>query len=204
MPPFRRLRPVPDRGWAYPSKTADRYGRCVIYTIGHGTKEAGEFVEVLGANGVELLVDVRTAPGSRRHPQFGREALAAELSQAGIGYEWRKDLGGWRKVRPDSPNSALRSAGFRGYADYMATPEFGAALDRLVEEASRSRTCLMCAETLWWRCHRSLLADALTVRGLEVRHILGGSTRPHRLHAALRTVDGRLIYDVEARCAGSS
>jgi uncharacterized protein (DUF488 family) len=142
------------------------------------------------------LVDVRTRPGSRRHPQFGRVALTETLDAAGIVYSWEADLGGFREAGPDSPNTALPPDGFRGYADHMATGTFRAALDRLIETAGRQPTAFMCAETRWERCHRRFIADALTVRGLAVTHLLGpAETEPHGLHPALSVRDDLLIYD---------
>lgn len=170
--------------------------RAALWSVGHGARPVEELVADLRRVGIGLVVDVRTAPGSRRHPQFGKDALSATLGEAGIGYEWRKDLGGWRRTRPDSPHVALRSPSFRGYADYMETAEFERALAALVETASRTPTAFMCAEAVWWRCHRRMIADALLVRGHDVRHILpGGRTEPHRLHPAARPDCARLVYD---------
>ncbi len=153
---------------------------------------------MLRGAGIRSLVDVRTAPGSRRHPQFGKDALSETLAGTGIAYRWEKDLGGWRRPRPDSPHTALRSDQFRGYADHMETATFAAGLARLMEGAARTPTAFMCAETLWWNCHRRMIADALTVAGWEVVHLIGpGKTEPHRLHPALRVEDGSLVYDVD-------
>jgi len=165
--------------------------------VGHGTRGAEELVATLRSAAVEVVVDVRTAPGSRRHPQFGRDALARTLREAGVEYEWRKDLGGYRHPSPDSPNTGLRNASFRGYADYMATPEFDAAVRWLARAGAERPTAFLCAETLWWRCHRRMIADALTVRGHTVVHLLRpGRTGAHVLHPAARVVDGwRLVYD---------
>jgi uncharacterized protein (DUF488 family) len=161
-------------------------------------------VALLRAAGVGLLVDVRTAPGSRKHPQFGRDALEASLAEAGIDYVWEgRDLGGGRRARPDSRHVALRSPGFRGYADHMETEEFGAARGRVLDHAARRPTAVMCAESLWWRCHRRLLADALVAAGAEVRHIMDGPRlEPHRL-SALARVEGDLpVYDVPEEDSG--
>jgi uncharacterized protein (DUF488 family) len=156
-----------------------------------------DLLSLLTTHGVTLLVDVRTAPGSRKHPQFGKEALATALAGAEITYEWAKDLGGWRRPSKDSPHAALRSDAFRGYADHMSTPAFREALARVVGRAGEEATAVMCAESLWWRCHRALLADAATVAGCEVRHILpDGRVEGHRLRGAARIVDGALLYDV--------
>lgn len=143
---------------------------------------------------VPLLVDVRRFPGSRRHPQFSREALARSLEAAGIAYRHEPDLGGRRDPAPDSPNVAWRNAGFRGYADHMASSEFAAALQRLLE--APERTAILCAEAVPWRCHRQLIADALVARGARVLHILGpGRHEPHALNPdAVVGADGTVIY----------
>lgn len=146
---------------------------------------------------ITRLTDVRTAPGSRKHPQFGQAALAELLEEHDIAYVWRKDLGGWRHPRPDSANLALRSPSFRGYADYMETEEFDRAISWLIETSAEVRTAIMCAESLWWRCHRRMIADALSVRGVEVIHLMtGGREEPHRMHPAARLEGSRLIYDL--------
>jgi uncharacterized protein (DUF488 family) len=171
--------------------------RLRIFTIGHGARPIERFVELLNGAGMRHLVDVRTAPGSRKHPQFGRDALAASLGQAGLSYEWAKDLGGFRKADPASPHTALRNSGFRGYADHMETDAFRTARDRVVNRASRTPTAVMCAESLWWRCHRRMLADSLTALGCEVVHLMdGGRQEPHRLSGSARLEDGELVYDV--------
>ncbi|HYL21521.1 MAG TPA: DUF488 domain-containing protein [Gemmatimonadales bacterium] len=160
----------------------------MIYTIGHSTRPLAEFLGLLRAHGIAHVVDVRRYPGSRRHPHFTREALAAALADAGIGYEHAADLGGRRVARPDSFNTAWRSASFRGYADYMETPEFQNALARLVTVGRTRRTVVLCAEAVPWRCHRQLIADALVASGEPVAHILSdGKPEPHRLspHAQL-------------------
>ena len=168
-----------------------------IWTIGHGTRPLEEFIGLQTQSGVRRLVDVRSFPGSRRHPQFGRDALEAELEAAGIEYVWRKELGGFRKPRSDSPHVALRNAGFRGYADHMEGAEFGAALECLTSSSLRTPTAIMCAETVWWRCHRRMISDALLAGGWEVLHILGpGMPTAHALHPAARLDAGRLVYDV--------
>ena len=170
----------------------------MVFTIGHGTRSIDEFIATLRSAGVRRLVDVRTAPGSRKHPQFGKAALEAMLEREGIAYEWRRDLGGWRKAATDSPHSALRSAAFRGYADHMDSDEFARALDWLIETSSDTSTAIMCAESLWWRCHRRMVADALVARGRDVVHLLGGGTRsPHRLHPSARLIGERIVYDVD-------
>jgi len=155
------------------------------------------FVELLAEGSVGLVVDVRTAPGSRKHPQFGRDALSAALGAVEIEYVWRKDLGGWRTPRPDSPHAALRSQSFRGYADHMETPEFQRALQWLASRTQDVPTAIMCAESLWWNCHRRMIADALVVAGIPVVHLMSAGRRePHRVHPHARVVGTRLIYDV--------
>ena len=171
-----------------------------LLTLGHGTASAGELAALLEGAGAERLVDVRTAPGSRRHPQFRRETMAGWLAEAGVAYRWEPELGGFRKPAPDSVNHGLRHPAFRGYADYMLTPPFWAALDRLLAEAAGAPTVAMCSETLWWRCHRRLLADAaVLVRGAEVLHLdhRGGQER-HRPTEGVRRDGDRLAYDLGA------
>lgn len=168
-----------------------------LYTVGHGARPIDEFLALLAGAGIRRLVDVRTAPGSRKHPQFGQEALARALEAAGVSYEWRKELGGFRRARPGSRHLAIRSPGFRGYADHMETAEFGEALAGLLRVAAATPTAIMCAETLWWRCHRRMIADAVTVRGWEVLHLLPGrEPQRHALHQAARLEGGDvLVYD---------
>ena len=167
-----------------------------IYSIGHGTRPIEEFVEVLRAAEVRTLADIRSAPGSRRHPQFGQAALAASLTEAGIEYVHLRGLGGRRDAAPDSPHVALKVDAFRGYADHMSTEEFAADYARLVAIARERATAYMCAETLWWRCHRRMLSDRLTIDGWDVVHLLApGKSETHRLWDVARVVDGRLVYD---------
>ncbi|HWE25897.1 MAG TPA: DUF488 domain-containing protein [Myxococcales bacterium] len=171
-----------------------------IHTIGHGNRSFDELVEALRAHGIVHLVDVRSFPGSRRNPQFGSEQLQQTIPAAGITYTWMKDLGGRRRAQPDSPNTGWRVEGFRAYADYMETPQFAAALDELIRLAHDTPTAYMCAERLWWQCHRRLISDALTVRGLSVLHILDGQkSDPHKLTDFLRVEGGRLVYPAPAR-----
>ena len=167
-----------------------------VYTIGHSTRSIGELVALLEESGIRRLLDVRRFPGSRRHPQFARDALSAALAERGIAYGHEPDLGGMREPRPDSPNTAWRVAAFRGYADHMASPEFRAALGRVRAAAAGERVAVMCAEAVPWRCHRQLVADALVAAGDEVRHVLGpGDVRPHALHPSARpTAEGLLVY----------
>lgn len=164
-----------------------------IYTIGHSTRSLEELVDLLRPNAVDLLVDVRTVPGSRRLPHFAKAALEAALPPRGLSYVHLKELGGRRRPRPDSVNTGWRNEAFRGYADHMATPEFEAGLERLRELAQGHVAAVMCAEAVPWRCHRSLLADALTARGEEVRHIIGpGPPQPHSLTPFAR-LEGDLV-----------
>ena len=148
-----------------------------IWTIGHSTRDIGDFISLLEENGIKLLVDVRSLPGSRRYPQFNKEALANSLDEAAIRYEHFPELGGRRKPKPDSRNTAWRNLSFRGYADYMETEEFRKGVGRLVDlENEVGSTAIMCAEAVWWRCHRSLISDYLKSRGAEVIHILDTNT----------------------------
>lgn len=166
-----------------------------IFTIGHSTRPLPEFIELLTENRVQWLVDVRTVPRSRHNPQFNTDSLPGSLQHAGIGYTHLKGLGGLRKTYKDSPNMGWRNASFRGYADYMLTPEFEPALHELIEAATKEPTAMMCAETVPWRCHRSLIADALTIRSIQVRHIMGPDKwQPHKL-TPFAHVDGtRITY----------
>jgi len=167
-----------------------------IWTIGHGTRSIELFLAILQEAKVVTLVDVRSVPGSRRHPQFGQAALRASLTDAGIAYMHLAGLGGRRDPRPDSPHVALRVDAFRGYADHMSSDEFGRDFGQLVAVASATTTAYMCAETLWWRCHRRMLSDALTVAGWDVTHLLDmGKSEPHRLWDVARVVAGALVYD---------
>jgi len=168
----------------------------VIYTIGHSTRELAEFLGLLAAHRVTQVVDVRRYPASRRHPQFARDALAAALDETGIRYHHEPDLGGRRAARRDSANTAWRSAGFRGYADYMETPEFEDALARLRDLARVGPTAILCAEAVPWRCHRQLIADALVARGEDVVHIFGATrVDPHHLSPHAQVLSGgRLRY----------
>jgi uncharacterized protein (DUF488 family) len=155
-----------------------------------------EFVSALKAHGIETLVDIRAFPMSRRLPHFNRESLESELSKRGIRYVWMKALGGYRKAtRKDSPNIALRNASFRNYADYTLTPEFEQAMAELLHIAEQSSTAYMCAERVYFRCHRMIVSDWLVAHGHEVQHIdAEGPTRPHKLTSEARMIDGRMIY----------
>jgi uncharacterized protein (DUF488 family) len=166
----------------------------VIFTIGHSVQPQALLIDALLANGVEVLCDVRRYPQSRRNPQFNRRALETGLAAAGIEYRHFEDLGGRRDPDPDSPNLALRDPGFRAYADYMGTEAFATALSELVQLADVKRVAIMCAESLPWKCHRSMIADALVARGIEVEHIVGSSLRRHTLSPVARTEGGFVSY----------
>jgi len=154
----------------------------MMLTIGHSTRPLEEFIGLLKENGVTRLLDVRTVPRSRHNPQYNADALPEPLAEAGIAYQHMPELGGLRKPKKDSVNQGWRNASFRGYADYMQTPEFGSALGTLMALADKEPVCIMCAEAVPWRCHRSLISDALAVRGVQVRHIMGpGKTGEHKL-----------------------
>jgi uncharacterized protein (DUF488 family) len=170
----------------------------MLLTFGHGTATAGQMTELLQGAGVTVLVDVRTAPGSRRYPHVARAELERWLPEAGLSYRWEKRLGGFRKAAPDSPDTVWREDMFRGYAAHMRTAGFGAAVDEVLAQAEADPVAVMCAESLWWRCHRRLLADfVVAARGVPVRHILhDGRTEEHRLSPGLRRRDGGLlVYD---------
>ena len=165
-----------------------------IFTIGHSTHPIEEFAHLLQAHGVEQLIDIRTVPRSRTNPQFNRDILPASLKDAGIGYLHMPALGGLRHARPDSPNTAWRNASFRGYADYMQTPEFTAAIDRLIELGNRKQVAIMCAEAVPWRCHRSLVADALSARGIPVEDILSAGRRQLHKLTPFAKVEGTRVW----------
>ena len=168
---------------------------CALWTIGHSTHPWDEFLALLRIHGIQIVADVRTLPGSRKFPQFDQDTMAAALADEGIEYHWLPALGGRRKARDDSPNDAWRNASFRGYADHMASAEFAQGMAQLLELAQARRTAIMCAEAVWWRCHRGLIADALLMRGCAVAHIMGSQpARPHPWTSAARIVDGRLSY----------
>jgi uncharacterized protein (DUF488 family) len=167
-----------------------------LYTIGHSTRGLDELIQALQAHSIQALVDIRSFPMSRRLPHFNRESLEKTLPEAGIRYVWLKPLGGRRgEIRDDSPNVTLRSPSFRNYADYMLAPEFESGITEVISLAARSPTAYMCAERLYFRCHRMLVSDWLVAHGHEVLHIDGaGPSKPHKLTAEARLVDGRLIY----------
>jgi uncharacterized protein (DUF488 family) len=166
------------------SSKSSRRGRhpLTVFTVGHSTRPANEFISLLSAHGVKQLVDVRTIPRSRHNPQFGQDQLGPTLERAGIHYMHMPDLGGLRHARRDSVNTAWRNASFRGYADYMQTQPFADALEALIDLARKSPTAIMCAEAVPWRCHRSLIADALLVRGIDAEEIVSATRiQPHKL-----------------------
>jgi uncharacterized protein (DUF488 family) len=171
-----------------------------IWTIGHSTRNIDDFISLLEANGIKLLADVRSLPGSKRYPQFNKETLAQSLNASGIRYEHFPELGGRRKPSPDSRNTAWRNASFRGYADYLETEEFHKGVERLLALAREAGpAAIMCAEAVWWRCHRSLISDYLKARSIEVIHILDtNKTAPHPFTSAARITDGALSYANEA------
>ena len=170
-----------------------------VWTIGHSTHTWEEFTALLGTHGIEAVADVRRFPGSRRYPWFVSDAMASALPETGVDYRWIPALGERRKAQPDSPNTAWRNAAFRGYADYMATAEFAAGLAQALDLAASRRTALMCAEAVWWRCHRRLISDLLQHRGIEVLHILDAKPpQSHPRNPAAQFEGTHLIYpDVE-------
>ena len=167
-----------------------------VWTIGHSTRQIDVFVSLLQENGIKLVADVRMYPGSKRYPQFGREALAKWLSEDETRYEHFPELGGRRKPKPDSKNTAWRNEMFRGYADYMETGDFRKGVERLADLAGKTGpTAIMCAEAVWWRCHRSLVSDYLKAHGVEVLHILDhNKVEPHPFTSAAKIVNGELSY----------
>ena len=179
-----------------PANDSELNQPATLYTIGHSTRTLGELIEALQAHGIETLVDIRSIPMSRRLPHFNRESLEAELPKAGIGYVWLKELGGRRKkTRDDSPHIAIRSDSFRNYADHMLTPEFERGVNVLLNLARERKTAYMCAERVYFHCHRMMVSDWLVAHGHEVLHIDDeGPLRAHKLMPEARLVDGKLIY----------
>ena len=165
-----------------------------IWTVGHSTRELEEFLGLL--TGIEAVADVRSLPGSRKFPQFNAEVLSESLAEAGIEYlSFKEELGGRRRARPDSANTVWRNASFRGYADYMETAEFREGIESLLKAARKKRTAIMCAEAVWWRCHRSMIADYLKSTGVVVEHIMdGGKNVVHPFTSAARIESGKLVY----------
>lgn len=166
-----------------------------IWTIGHSSLPVEGFLVLLESQEIEIVADVRRYPGSRAHPHFNPEPLGRSLESCNIEYLALQELGGRRRPDPASTNTVWRNAAFRAYADFMETPEFHAGLERLFQVATRGRTAIMCSEAVWWRCHRSLIADALKARGVSVMHIMSGpKIVEHPYTSAARIVDGRLMY----------
>jgi uncharacterized protein (DUF488 family) len=165
-----------------------------VYTIGHSTRSLDDFVALLHREGILALVDVRAFPMSRRYSHFNRKSLAVSLPAHGVAYRHAVALGGRRRPRADSPNGAWRNASFRAYADHMSTPEFREAISEIIVSAERVRTTIMCAEAVPWKCHRSLISDALTARSCEVRHVLDASTDRHELMNIARVENGEVTY----------
>lgn len=179
-------------------KPPRRRSPLTIYTVGHSTRAIEEFIELLRAHNVHQLVDVRTVPRSRHNPQFGQDQLGPALETAGIHYLHMPALGGLRHARRDSINTAWRNASFRGYADYMQTQPFADAVNELISLAQKQRTAIMCAEAVPWRCHRSLIADALLVRGVDAEEISSPSrTQPHKLTPWARVQGETITYPAE-------
>ena len=170
-----------------------------LLTIGHSAHPLERFLALLARHGIEALVDIRRFPGSRKHPHFNRDNLAAALQEAGIEYHWLEALGGRRpKQRGESPNLGLENQGFRNYADYMLTDEFREGVEKLLEAAQRKRTAIMCAEGLFWQCHRRLVSDFLEANGVMVQHIMpGGELRPHMLTSGAVAEGGQVTYPGE-------
>lgn len=171
-----------------------------LYTIGHSTRTIEDLIGALRAHGIQTLVDIRAFPASRRLPHFNREALEQSMPAVGFHYVWMKGLGGYRKKsREDSPNTGLRNASFRNYADYMLTPEFGESIETLLQLAENLRTAYMCAERVWFHCHRMLVSDWLLAHGHTVLHIdAEGPPKPHRLTAEARLIGNQVVYRPES------
>lgn len=174
--------------------------RLTVFTIGHSTRPIGEFIELLRAHGVKQILDIRTVPKSRHNPQFNGDALAASLHAAGISYVHLNELGGLRRARPDSVNLGWRNASFRGYADYMQTKEFAEGIERAIRLAEGQPSALMCAEAVPWRCHRSLVADALLVRGIRVLEIVSAAPpKEHKMTLFASVRDACVTYPSDQR-----
>ena len=169
-----------------------------VWTIGHSTRSIENFLALLNAHEIRALADVRKFPGSRRYPQFNQDNFSKSLAEAGIAYSHFPELGGRRRPRPDSPNTAWRNEAFRGYADYMMTADFQSGMIRLLQLAREERTAVMCAEALWWQCHRALISDFLKADGVKMIHILDlGKTQEHPFTSAARIANGKLSYGTD-------
>ena len=178
-----------------PRKRADPVQVRTIWTVGHSTRTLEEFLAILDAYEIKALADVRSLPGSRRYPHFGRELMAESLPAHGIAYQWLPKLGGRRRKQPDSVNTAWRNLSFRNYADHLDSEEFAEGLATLLAWAAQQRTTIMCAEAVWWRCHRSIISDVLKLRGIEVIHIIDAKhSMEHPWTSPARIVDGNLDY----------
>ena len=187
------MRPSPKTAAAQP----ERAPSSTIWTVGHSTRPLDIFLELLSHFRLEAVADVRRFPASRRQPQYASDALRTTLAERKIAYLWLSALGGRRRPRSDSPNTAWRNASFRGYADHMGSSEFAEGLAELLAFSHRQRTTLLCAEAMWWRCHRALIADVLCIRGIEVVHILDAKHAVvHPYTSAARIVDGQLSYEL--------
>src|SRR5690348_3724489 len=174
-----------------------------LWTIGHSTRSLEEFIALLRQNDIEALADVRHYPGSRKYPHFNVEPLRQSLHDTGVDYQSFTELGGRRKVQPHSPNTGWRSDAFRGYADYMQTDAFRTGVERLKALATAERTAIMCAEAVWWRCHRGLISDVFKIHGTQVLHIMGpGAPREHPYTSAARVADGHLDYSDDQHTLG--
>lgn len=166
-----------------------------IWTVGHSNRSFEDFKELLNSAEIELVADVRRIPGSRKHPHFGKDQLPAALAAVGISYLHLPELGGRRSVQPDSPNTVWRSASFQAYADHMSSNEFASGLDKLLTVAAESRVVIMCSEAVWWRCHRSLIADRIKADGHQVLHLMSPGKHPeHPYTSAASLVNGELSY----------
>lgn len=169
-----------------------------IWTIGHSTRTLNEFVEMLKSFSIKTLVDIRSLPGSNKFPQYNQDALQKSLMLNDIDYQYFEELGGRRKTNPESKNTIWRNKSFRGYADYMETEEFADGLKKLEDLAQQSRTVIMCAEAVWWRCHRSMVADALKVKGWQVMHVMSeNKATEHPFTQPAQVIDGKLNYGKE-------
>lgn len=167
----------------------------IVWTIGHSTRSWDEFLQLLSAQGISAIADVRRFPASRRYPWFASQQMADALPAHGVAYQWIPELGGRRKVQPGSPNGAWRNSAFQGYADHMASAEFASGLNKVLATAGQRRTALLCAEAVWWRCHRRLISDLLTYQGHEVLHIVShAEPTPHPLNPTARAAGQGLIY----------
>jgi uncharacterized protein (DUF488 family) len=173
----------------------------IIFTVGHSTRSAEAFIGLLRREGVERVYDIRSFPGSRRYPHFNAETLAERLRAEGITYEHHPELGGRRRPSEGAPPTAWRNEGFRGYAEYMCSSAFSDAIDRLIETGREVPTAIMCSEAVPWRCHRTMVSDALVARGVDVRHILDATTRPHTLTSFAVVRDGGVTYPPTETCA---